>query len=48
MNNSKADKLSFVNREPVIEFDLHLHGNRRNERNEMYRRRLADEVHLKK
>ena len=36
--------LSFVNREPIIEFDLHLHGNKRNERNEMYRRRLTDEV----
>lgn len=36
--------LSFANREPIIEFDLHLHGNKRNERNEMYRRRLTDEV----
>ncbi|KAM7437686.1 Leucine rich repeat-containing protein 34 [Porites harrisoni] len=29
--------------EPIIEFNLHLHGNKRNERNEMYRRRLTDE-----
>ena len=36
--------MSFVDREPIIEFDLHLHGNKRNERNEMYRRRLTDEV----
>ena len=34
-----------VNSEPIIEFDLHLHGNKRNERNEMYRRRLTDEVY---
>ena len=36
-----------VIRDPIIEFDLHLHGNKRNERNEMYRRRLTDEVYLK-
>lgn len=29
--------------EPIIEFDLRLHGNKRNERNDMYRRRLTDE-----
>lgn len=38
--NSAVDD-SFL--EPIIEFDLHLHGNKRNERNEMYRRRLTDE-----
>lgn len=38
--NSAVDD-SFL--EPVVEFELHLHGNKRNERNEMYRRRLIDE-----
>ncbi|KAL9969892.1 hypothetical protein ACROYT_G022164 [Oculina patagonica] len=38
--NSAVDD-SFL--DPIIEFDLHLHGNKRNERNEMYRRRLTDE-----
>lgn len=38
--NSAVDD-SFL--EPVIEFELYLHGNKRNERNEMYRRRLTDE-----
>ncbi len=31
-------------REPVVEFKLELHGNKRNEENEMYRKRLVDEV----
>ncbi|RMX38058.1 hypothetical protein pdam_00003096 [Pocillopora damicornis] len=38
--NSAVDD-SFL--DPIIEFDLFLHGNKRNERNEMYRRRLTDE-----
>lgn len=38
--NSAVDD-SFL--DPIIEFDLFLHGNKRNEHNEMYRRRLTDE-----
>ena len=34
----------FLPREPIDDFKLLLHGNKRNDRNEMYRRRLVDEV----